>query len=65
MEFIEQAKRDLAFVGKNPESRVIELLFYANDIYRNTGDTVLTDDQYDTIYDLTKARYPSHPFFDK
>lgn len=64
MDLIEQARNDpIGFISKNSELRVIELLAYANDVYRNTGDTVLTDDQYDTIYDLAKARYPSHPFF--
>ena len=67
MDLIEQARNDpIGVISKKfREFRVIELLAYANDVYRNTGDTVLTDDQYDTIYDLAKARYPSHPFFSR
>ena len=64
MEFVQKAKSDpIGFVNGNSETVVVRLLSFANDIYRNTGDTVLTDDEYDTIYDLMKARNPNHLFF--
>lgn len=64
MEYIPIAKNDpIGFVNGYSQQKVFALLSHANDVYRNTKDTVLTDDQYDTIYDLMKERNPQHKFF--
>lgn len=55
----------VGFVNTRPEAEVIAILEAANEAYRNTGDTILTDDQYDTLYDLMRSRNPNHPFFTK
>ena len=63
---IENAINDpVGFVNSNSQEIVIQLLEAANEAYRNTGDTILTDDQYDTIYDLMRKKNPTHQFFTK
>ena len=66
MDYLQKAlDNPVGFVNTRPETEVIAVLEAANEAYRNTGDTILTDDQYDTLYDLMRSRNPKHPFFKK
>ena len=66
MDYLQKAlENPVEFVKTRPEKEVIALLEAANNAYRDTGDTILTDDQYDTLYDLMRLRNPNNPFFTK
>ena len=52
-------------MNSTPNDKIMELLHIANEFYRNSGETILSDDEYDTIYDLMKTRIPDHDFFKK
>ena len=66
MDYLQKAlDNPVEFVKTRPEKEVIALLEAANNAYRDTGDTILTDDQYDTLYDLMRSRNPNNPFFTK
>lgn len=42
---------------------IFAFLQEANDYYRNTSETLLSDDLYDLLYDYAKDKNPKHPFF--
>jgi len=66
MQFADKARDDpIGFVNSAPNDKIMELLHIANEFYRNSGETILSDDEYDTIYDLMKTRIPDHDFFKK
>ena len=66
MDFVEHAKTNpIKFINSNSFEDVIKLLDLANECYRNSGETILSDDEYDTMYDIMRQRHPEHNFFKK
>ena len=58
MNIIQLVKKNPYNFGKNEKISTIKVLNYANDKYRNTALPVLTDEEYDTLYDILKERDP-------
>lgn len=44
---------------------IVEFLEYANELYRNDKETVISDDLYDWIEDYVREKSPNHKYFKK
>ena len=64
MEHIQKAKNDpLGFVHNTDKQIVMKLLIIANEYYRTSDKLILSDEEYDIIYEEMKKLYPDHSFF--
>jgi DNA ligase (NAD+) len=63
---IEALKKDpKKYVDSISIDKLFEFLEYANELYRNTLETVISDELYDWLSDYAKKKQPNHPFFKK
>lgn len=62
-ELIEKANKDIKLIKTQKD--LVEILTYANEVYRNSETTVISDKLYDELEDKLKEKNPKHPFLKK
>ena len=62
MDLMKKIKKDITIIKSLNISELVKILKFASDKYYNDIE-VLTDDEYDKLYDLLKERSPNNKFF--
>ncbi len=57
--------RGISYLDELNEKETVAMLELANEYYRNTNTTLMTDNEYDILEDYIKNRYPSNPVLTK
>jgi DNA ligase (NAD+) len=63
---IESFKKDgIKVLESMSEANLASMVEYAHDAFHGDGEPVMSDNQYDIIYEFMKAKYPNNPYFKK